>query len=672
MSETVAATEEEIASRPLCPPPFANTDRLGSPMSNRLNRLNYLSPSRKLSQAAAEIPQIRYWEQQYGNLSASELIAQANRLRGRARARKTDSGLIAEAFGLCSVAVWRVSGMRPYDVQLAAGVVMHHGAAVELATGEGKTLTAIFPVFLNALAGKGVHVATVNDYLAKRDADEVTGPVYSSLGLSVGVLQQKMEDAARVDAYKRDITYATASEFGFDFLRDRMKVRGGQTAKPPVWSSWLSTAKVPMDPRVQRGHYYAVVDEADSIFIDEARTPLIISAPTRIAGPEEARVYHWADGVATKMQAGVHFQVDLKKDKIDLTEAGKKMTRFSKPPAGTEGNAFDKLFENVERALHTRFRFVRDHHYMIHEGKVVIIDENTGRPMPDRHWREGLHQAVEAREKVDIHLAADHAASVTFQNFFKLYKKLTGMSGTVIQNAGELKRIYNLTTVAVPTNRPVIRQQYPDLVLPTEEAKFDAIVAQTREMVLAGRPVLIGTRSVEKSEALSKKLTDVGVAHRVLNARQNEAEANVISEAGQPGRVTVATNMAGRGTDIKLGTGVAAAGGLHVIGTERHEAIRIDRQLLGRAGRQGDPGSGQFFLSMEDQLLEALGDRRRETLTEMGRRGGNRDWNEFRNLFVRSQRRTERKHVRQRLDLMHYDKQRKELLADLGADPFVD
>jgi preprotein translocase subunit SecA len=551
-------------------------------------------------------------------------------------------------------------------------MVMFEGALCELATGEGKTLTAAFPVFLRALANRGVHVATVNDYLAKRDA-ELMGPVYQALGLSIGYLQQKMEDTERQAAYRKDVTYGTASEFGFDFLRDRLKRSGGQVASTPFWGPWtVRPGHVGADPRVQRGHFFALVDEADSVFIDEARTPLIISAPTREAKPEECVMYYWADDVAKQMRHGEHFTLDVKKDKIEVTELGRQMARYSSPPSGPHAPAMDKLIEAIEKAIQANYRFVLDHHYMVIDNKVVIVDESTGRPMPDRHWREGLHQAVEAKEKAPIHVAADHAASITYQSYFRQYEKLAGMTGTVVQNWKEIRRVYKLWVVQVPTNMPVLRKRMPDLVFPTEPQKFDAIVQEVKRMREAGRPVLLGTRSVEKSEAVSSRLTALGIPHRVLNARQDKEEAMIVSQAGQPGMVTVATNMAGRGTDIKLGPGVAENGGLHVIGTERHEAIRIDRQLLGRAGRQGDPGSGQLFLSLEDKLLEALTPERHQRLIAIGHKGGNRDWRIFRKLFVIAQKKTERKHYRQRLDLMHYERQRKELLGDLGADPFVD
>ncbi len=627
---------------------------------------------RRLARAALLVPRIRHYEQMFGKLSSEEIKSRANQLRGRSRAGDMSREFIAEGFGLCSVAVWRMLGMRAFDVQLAAGMVMFEGALTELATGEGKTLTAAFPVFLRALAGRGVHVATVNDYLAKRDA-ELMSPVYQALGLSVGFLQQKMEDGERQAVYRRDVTYGTASEFGFDFLRDRLKRSGGQVASTPFWGPWtVQAGQSPADPRVQRGHFFALVDEADSIFIDEARTPLIISAPTREAKPEECVMYYWADDIAKQMRFGEHFTLDVKKDKIEVTESGRQMARYSSPPSGPHAPAFDKLIEAIEKAIQANHRFVLDHHYMVIENKVVIVDESTGRPMPDRHWREGLHQAVEAKEKAPIHVAADHAASITYQSYFRHYEKLAGMTGTAVQNWKEIRRVYKLWVVQVPTNKPIKRTRAADLVFPTEAQKFDAIVQEVKRMREAGRPVLLGTRSVEKSEAVSSRLTALGIPHRVLNAKQDKEEALIVSQAGQPGMVTVATNMAGRGTDIKLGPGVSAAGGLHVIATERHEAIRIDRQLLGRAGRQGDPGSGQLYLSLEDKILEVLTPERHQKLIELGRAGGNRDWNQFRRLFVISQKKTERKHYRQRLDLMHYERQRKDLLGDLGADPFVD
>ncbi|MFO0807818.1 MAG: preprotein translocase subunit SecA [Gemmataceae bacterium] len=653
--------------------PQSMPGRLGPMAFNQVKALVGPPRSRRFGKAAKLIPAIRYWEGEFSKLSDEDLKKSAHRVRGRARGGESLDKLLPEAFGLVCVASVRTLNMRPFDVQLAGGAVMHFSALAELATGEGKTLTASMPVFLNALTGKGVHVTTVNDYLAKRDA-ELIGPLYEMLGLSVGVLQMQMPEPQRKAAYQADVTYGMASEFGFDFLRDRMKLRGGQGGPPPFWAAWGAGGGDPasLDPRMQRDLHCALVDEADSIFIDEARTPLIIASPTRPATPEEQVVYHWANGLAMSFKRDADFTYDQKKDKIELTEVGKQAVRWSNPPSGEHSHAMDKLHEHVERAIHAHYRFARDQHYMVLDGKVVIVDEYTGRPMPDRHWREGLHQAVEAKEGAPITLASDHAAKITFQSYFKLYKKLAGMTGTAVQNTWEIRRVYKLWVVPIPTNMPVLRQQLPDRVFPTEDVKFDAVVTEVQKLNAAGRPVLIGTRSVEKSEALSLKLKAAGIKHSVLNAKLHEQEAEIVKDAGQRGKVTIATNMAGRGTDIKLGPSVPLAGGLAVIGTERHDARRVDRQLIGRSGRQGDPGSGQFFISLEDELLEALGHKTQAALAERGRASGNEDWNRYAPLFEKAQGRMERKHYKQRLDLLYAEKQRQETLEDLGADPYVD
>jgi preprotein translocase subunit SecA len=692
--------------------------RLGSRLFNYFKALFGTPSRRRLAQAALKIGATRYWEEEFGRLPDAELRRHGLLLRGRARGGESLGKLLPQVFGLVCVASVRTVKLRPFDVQLAAGAILHRGALAEVATGEGKTLVATLPVTLNALLGKGVHVTTVNDYLARRDA-EWTALIYNALGLSVGVLQANMTDADRQRAYRCDITYGTASEFGFDFLRDRLKLAGGAGQAMPFWVPWTSSGPMEqtLDPRVQRGHHFALVDEADNIFVDEAKTPLIIATSSRLADEEEQVVYRWADAVARQMERHEHFTVHEKKQKVELTEEGKRLARFANPPVGEHSHAMDKLFEHVERAVHAHFRFRRDQHYMLQNDKVVLIDESTGRPMPERHWREGLHQAVEAKEGVPITKASEHAAQITFQRYFRLYDKLAGMSGTAVQNFWELRRVYKLWVVCVPTNRPVIREQFPDRVFPTEEAKFDAVAQEIMRIQAQGRPVLVGTRSVDKSEKLSQRLKAAGLPHQVLNARPENAarEAQIVAQAGRPGTITIATNMAGRGTDIilggnaeslawerlrskyqtrgaippaeweqtvaeieagqnlkALGRQVAAAGGLHVIGTERHEAGRIDRQLAGRAGRQGDPGSCQFFLGLDDELLEALGPRRQEALRQRGLDGGDRAWEKFHPYFRKAQRKTERRHYRQRFDLLMYEKQRQEILKDLGADPYVD
>jgi preprotein translocase subunit SecA len=705
------------------PPPLAparNFDRFGQTWWNHLKAWFGTPSKRRLAYAALQVPRIRHHEAEFDSLSDEDIRLKGLHLRGRARGGESLDDLLPEVFALVCVASKRFIGLRPFDVQLAAGVVLHNGALAEVSTGEGKTLVATLPTVLNAIAGKGVHVTTVNDYLAQRDADW-TSRIYTALGLTVGVLQQKMSDDDRKVAYNADITYGTASEFGFDFLRDRLKTKSGAGQNVPFWTAWSNTGQdfKPLDPKVQRGHQYGLVDEADNIFVDEARTPLVISIGGRQpAPPEQQIVYKWSDKLAKDMTRDKHFYLDEKKHKVELSEEGRTLIRYSNPPFGEHSHAMDKLHEHVERALHANYRFRLDQHYMIDaEQKIIIIDESTGRPMPDRQWNEGLHQAVEAKEAVPISKKDDHAAQITYQSYFKLYKKLAGMTGTAIQNYWEMRRVYKLWVVQVPTNRPCIREVQPDRVFPTEDAKFDAIVDEVKQMKEKGRPVLIGTRSVDKSEKLSKKLLAAGVTHFVLNAKPENTgrEAEIVAQAGRAGTVTIATNMAGRGTDILLGGNAEAlawtqlktqykyrhsvptdvmgqmildiesrentpanhqkvveAGGLHVIGTERHEAARIDRQLIGRAARQGDPGSCQFFLSLDDELLEGLGQDRQASLQTTGKTGGDSNWDSYAPLFPRAQRNLENRHYRQRLDLMNYERQRQEILKDLGADPYVD
>jgi preprotein translocase subunit SecA len=687
--------------------------------------LNYLKawfgpPSmRRLAYAALQIGAIRHWEKEAEKLTDAEILKRGSQLRGRARGGESLDLLLPEVFGLICVASWRSVRLRPFDVQLAAGVVLHNGAVAEVATGEGKTLIATMPAALNALQGKGVHVTTVNDYLAHRDG-EWTSQIYRALGISVGILQQKMTDDARKEAYASDITYGTASEFGFDFLRDRLKQKSGSNQVIPFWAAWMAngTSAKQQAPKVQREHHYALVDEADNIFVDEARTPLIIAMPSRDATEPEQVVYHWANSLALQMVRYQHFYLDEKKQfKVELTEAGRHLIRYSNPPVGPHSHAMDKLHEHVERAIQSHYRFRRDQHYLVEDNKVIIIDESTGRRMPDRHWREGLHQAVEAKEKVQITLASDHAAQITYQSYFRLYKKLSGMSGTAAQNWRELRRVYKQWVICVPTNMPCIRDPWADRIFPTEEAKFEAAAKEIARLQKLGRPVLVGTRTVEKSELLSSKLTVAGIDHQVLNAKPGNAEreADIVAQAGRSGSVTIATNMAGRGTDILLGGNpetiawallkdryahrhqiepevwlrtveeveareniledreqVVKAGGLQVLSTERNEAKRIDRQLIGRAARQGDPGSCQFFVSLEDELLEGLGPAKQEKLQKVGQAGGSGSWAGYQPLFTKAQERLEKRHYRQRLDLMMYEKQRQEVLKDLGADPYVD
>jgi len=647
------------------------TDRLGPAWKNYLTSWFGLPWDRRLAKAALLVPKVRHFEKEFDKLGDFELRENSMKLRGRARGGENLDHMLPEAFGLVCVAAKRILGLIPFDVQIAAGAVMHGGALAELATGEGKTLVASLPAYLNALPGKGTHVSSVNDYLSKRDGEWLK-PVFELLGMTTGVLQQQMPDAQRVQAYKCDITYGTASEFGFDFLRDRLKAAEGKGADAPFWSHWSNGPAASQTSYVQRGHHYALVDEADNIFIDEARTPLIISGQVRPATPEEQIVYLWADELVQRMEVSQHFIFNPQLQKLELTALGKHLARYSNPPSGPHGDAMDKLHEAIEQALQAHHRFKLNEHYLVDKNKIVIIDEFTGRRMPDRHWRDGLHQAVEAKEKIPITYSEEHAAQVTFQSYFRLYKKLSGMTGTALQNRVEIRKVYKIWVVCVPTNRPILRENWADRVFPDENSKYDAVVDEVQRLKSLGRSVLIGTRSVDKSEVLSEKLNNAGIIHQVLNAKNHELEAKIVEQAGQFGKVTIATNMAGRGTDIKPCKEVLEAGGLHVIGTERHESLRIDRQLVGRAGRQGDRGSGQFFLSLEDDLLEGLGHSRQEKLKGIGHNGGNRDWNTFTRFFRLAQKRIERRHYLSRVDLLVHEKQRQEILKDLGADPYVD
>jgi preprotein translocase subunit SecA len=545
--------------------------------------------------------------------SDDELRQTAAQLRGRYENGETLDDLLPEAFAATREAARRAIGQRPYDSQIMGGIVLHQGKIAEMKTGEGKTLTATLAVALNAITGRGVHVITVNDYLAKRDAQWM-GRVYDALGLSVGCIQHeraflydpewespeptlaRLRDVERRrEAYAADITYGTNNEFGFDYLRDNMVVS--------------------IENCVQRDLVYAIVDEVDNILIDEARTPLIISGQAERAND---RYYQFAQ-IAKQLRKDRHYTVDLKHRTASLTEDGvDKVEELAQIPAGESiyDDRYVDLTHYLENALKAEAVFHRDKDYIVRDGEVIIVDEFTGRMMPGRRWSEGLHQAVEAKEGVKVRRQNVTMATITFQNYFRMYEKLAGMTGTAKTEAEEFLRIYNLDVVVVPTNRPMIRHDAADLVFKNERGKFNAVIDEIAEMRQIGRPVLVGTTSVETSERLSEMLNRRGIEHQVLNAKQHEREAGVVADAGQAGAVTIATNMAGRGTDIVLGEGVAEKGGLHIIGTERHESRRIDNQLRGRAGRQGDPGSSRFYVSLDDELMRRFGSERIAGLME--------------------------------------------------------
>jgi preprotein translocase subunit SecA len=490
--------------------------------------------------------------------------------------------ILVEAFAVVREASRRTVRMRPFDVQIMGGLVLHEGKIAEMKTGEGKTLAATMPLYLNALMGKGVHLVTVNDYLARRDAAWM-GPIYHFLGITVGVIVHGMDDDERRAAYHADITYGTNNEFGFDYLRDNMKFN--------------------LDDYVQRDFHYAIVDEVDSILIDEARTPLIISGPS----DESTDKYNRVNQVIPNLRKEKDYTVEEKSRTVVLTEEGvARVEGYLKVQNLYEPQNID-LLHHVNQALRAHTLFKRDVDYLVKEGKVIIVDEFTGRVMPGRRYSDGLHQALEAKEHVKVEQENQTLASITFQNYFRMYGKLAGMTGTADTEAEEFGKIYKLEVLVVPTNMPMIREDHSDVIYKTEKEKFSAVIEEIKTLHEAKRPVLVGTISIEKSELLSKYLTRAGVKHHVLNAKNHEREAEIVAQAGQPGQVTISTNMAGRGTDIKLGEGVADLGGLHILGTERHESRRIDNQLRGRSGRQGDMGSSRFYLSLEDDLLRIFG-----------------------------------------------------------------
>ena len=559
-------------------------------------------------------------------LSDANLRAKTAEFKTKLDQGATIDDILFEAFAVVREASRRTVAMRPFDVQLIGGAVLHQGKISEMKTGEGKTLVATLPAYLNALEGKGVHIVTVNDYLAKRDTQWM-GPIYHILGLSVGTIQHDMNERDRYDAYRRDITYGTNNEFGFDFLRDNMKFR--------------------LSDLVQREHHYAIVDEVDSILVDEARTPLIISGPT----DESTALYYKVDTLVRRFQKDRHFKVDEKTRTVSISEEGVAEAERFLGVSNLYDLAHMDLVHHINQSLKAHFLFKRDVDYMVQDGKVVIVDEFTGRLMPGRRYSDGLHQSLEAKEKVRIEEEYQTLASITFQNYFRMYKKLAGMTGTAATEATEFQAIYNLDVVEIPTNRTLIRNEHPDLIYRTGKEKWEAALNEIIEHSKIGRPVLVGTTSIEKSEQMSSLLRRKGIKHVVLNAKYHEMEATIIAQAGRMGAVTIATNMAGRGVDILLGGNpefmakeqlkksgidplkatqeqwekaladakavtdeehrkVIEMGGLHILGTERHEARRIDNQLRGRAGRQGDPGSSRFYLSLEDDLMRIFGSER--------------------------------------------------------------
>ncbi len=551
-------------------------------MRNLLSRALRIGEGKKLRQLQEKVDAVNSWEPEISALSDADLRAKTQEFRRRHEEGAALGELLPEAFAVAREAAKRVLGMRHFDVQVMGGVVLFEGKISEMKTGEGKTLVATLPVYLEAIADRGVHVVTVNDYLAKRDS-EWMGKVYEFLGLKVGLLQAQMEPPWRRVAYQADVTYGTNNEFGFDYLRDNMAVD--------------------VEEMVQRGHHYAIVDEVDSILIDEARTPLIISG-----APEKAAdIYRSFAQIVPRLKDSEDFEIDEKTRTVAITEAGVAKVEKALKIDNLYDHVNSQLVNHLNQALRAHTLFRKDVDYVIKDGEIIIVDEFTGRLMVGRRYSEGLHQAIEAKEKVRIREENQTLATITLQNYFRMYEKLAGMTGTAATEADEFRHIYKLETVTIPTHMPMIRADMADLIYKTEQAKFNAVVEDIVERHGRGQPVLVGTISIERSERLSAMLKKRGVKHEVLNAKYHEREAEIIALAGQAHAVTIATNMAGRGTDIVLGEGVVDLGGLHVIGTERHESRRIDNQLRGRSGRQGDPGSSQFYLSLEDDLLKLFG-----------------------------------------------------------------
>ncbi len=604
--------------------------------------------AREIRRLSEMVQAINALEPDCQKLSDEELRAKTEYFRERLGKGDTLDDILPEAFAVVREAARRTLNMRHFDVQLMGGIVLHEGRIAEMKTGEGKTLVATLPVYLNALTGKGVHVVTVNDYLAKRDA-EWMGQVYQFLGLSVGVVVHGLSFEERRAAYSADVTYGTNNEFGFDYLRDNMVVDASQL--------------------VQRELNYAIVDEVDSILIDEARTPLIISG----AAEDSARHYVRFAQIAPQLKPERDYTVDEKAKTIAITEEG--LSRVEKI-LGIEDLFDERNFElnhYLNQALKAKEFFQRDRDYVVTDGEVVIVDEFTGRLMPGRRYSEGLHQSIEAKEGVAVLQESQTLASITYQNYFRMYHKLAGMTGTAKTEEQEFIKIYGMDVVVIPTNKPMIRMDHPDAVYKTEKAKFEAVVREIEERHKTGQPMLVGTISIEKSEKLSHMLKVRGIPHEVLNAKNHAKEAEIIAQAGQRGAVTIATNMAGRGTDIVLGEGVKELGGLHVIGTERHEARRIDNQLRGRSGRQGDPGSSRFYVSLEDDLMRLFGSERIMGLMErLGWEDDQAiDHPQISKAIENAQKKVETRHFEIRRQVLDYDdvlnKQREVIYAQRRA-----
>ncbi len=645
---------------------------LSTRLASWTKRLSALTTATASGRWSHLIGQINSLESKLQPSTEDELRRQSLSLRYRALSGESHLALLPEAFALMREAARRTLDMRHFDVQLLGGIAMSHGAIVEMQTGEGKTLTATLPMYLAALEDNGAHLATANDYLAARDA-EIMRPAYKLLGMTVGVVEASTARPLRQKAYRCDVTYAASREFGFDFLRDRLLLGKQQLTNRDLLGGMLGQRRpgTASDP-VQRNQHFMLVDEADSILIDEARTPLIVSSLPGNSQDAAAALYRWAATVTAAFEEAVDYEYDHKEHSITLRPPGRRKVRELDKPDALDAIAMFDIYEHIERAIKVDREFFLDRHYIVRDDEIVIVDENTGRLAEGRKWRDGIHQAIEAREGVSVSVKTGEAARVTVQDFYLRYDRLCGMTGTAATSRRELKRIYQTPVTVIPTNRPPLRECWPDQVFGTSEAKWRAIVGEVAEQHALGRPVLIGTRSIDKSEILSGLLHEAGIEHHVLNARRHAEEAKIVASAGNVGRVTVATNMAGRGTDIKLGEGVGALGGLHVICTELHESARIDRQLIGRCARQGDPGSFRQFMALDDDIIRAGQGPRAAARYEQTGAAIPGICNQYARVLRAAQAKIESQHYRQRRLLLYHEKERRKTQLQMGQDPYLD
>ena len=621
---------------------------------------------------AQMIPKIADCEPELLALDDYELRKRSLALRHRARSGEPLAKLLPEAYALVREAGRRTLGMRHYDVQLLGGIAIFNRSIVEMRTGEGKTLTATLPMYLYSLLGRGCQLSTVNDYLARRDADWMR-PIYQALGVSVGVIETEMSQPQRRKEYECDVVYGTAKEFGFDFLRDRLLLRRIREGQNDLLGGMIGRIGSGGNEKpVQREAYFGLVDEADSILIDEARTPLIISAlPTE---DEKLAVdcYQWSAQMADEFEEDIDYEYDHDKRHAELTREGRlKVRRLPKPEAMDAVGMVD-IYQYIEQAIMVSREYHLDRQFVVRDGEIVIVDEFTGRLSEGRKWRSGIHQAVEASQGVEVTVETGQAARITVQDFFLRYEQLGGMTGTAESSRRELGKIYKCHVIQVPTNRPVARIQLPTLIFGSTEQRWQAVVDEICEVHATGRPILIGTRSIDKSEIISEMLNQRGIKHQVLNAHRIAEEADIVARAGETGKVTVSTNMAGRGTDIKLGEGVYDMGGLHVICTEMHDSRRIDLQLIGRCGRQGDPGTFRQYLSLDDDLLEGgLGPDKAKKFKALGENQAG-SFDEKLRLFIKAQKKVEKRHFRDRKQLMYFEKERKKMQRQMGQDSCLD